>query len=65
MLSQSRSLEFFIVQSVSYSKLYFTFWAWLDYRIKQNFEDGKYKMIKTEHQKFFVIGVSWSVPYTF
>ena len=31
MLSQSRSLEFLIVQSISYSKLYFTFWAWLDY----------------------------------
>ena len=31
MLSQSRSLEFLIVQSISYSKLYSTFWAWLDY----------------------------------
>ena len=31
MLSQSRSVEFLIVQSISYSKLYFTFWAWLDY----------------------------------
>ena len=32
MLSQSRSVEFLIVQSISYSKLYFTFWAWLDYK---------------------------------
>ena len=31
MLSQSRSLEFLIVQSVSYSKRYSTFWAWLDH----------------------------------
>ena len=31
MLSQSRPLEFLIVQSIPYSKLYFTFWAWLDY----------------------------------
>ena len=32
MLSQSRSLEFLIVQNISYSKLYSTFWAWLDER---------------------------------
>ena len=32
MLSQSKSLEFLIVQSISCSKLYFTFWAWLDCR---------------------------------
>ena len=31
MLSQSRSLEFLIVQSISYSKRYSTFWAWLDH----------------------------------
>ena len=30
MLYQSRSLEFLIVQNIAYSKLYFTFWAWLD-----------------------------------
>ena len=34
MLSQSMSLEFLIVQSISYSKLYFTFWAWLDYKLE-------------------------------
>ena len=31
MLSQSRSLEFLIVQSISFSKRYSTFWAWLDH----------------------------------
>ena len=34
-------------------------------RIKQNFEDGKYKMMETDHQKFVVIGVSWWVPEHF
>ena len=37
MLSQSRSLEFLIVQSIFYSKLYFTFWAWLDYKHLNSF----------------------------
>ena len=32
MLSQRKSLDFSIVYSNSYSKLYFTFWAWSDYR---------------------------------
>ena len=32
MLSQSRFLEFLIVQSISYSKLYSPFSAWLDYK---------------------------------
>ena len=31
MLSQSKSLDFSIVWSNSYSKLYFTLWAWSDY----------------------------------
>ena len=34
MLSQSRSLEFLIVQSISYSKRYSTFWACLDHNKK-------------------------------
>ena len=34
-------------------------------RIKQNFEAGKYEMIETDHQNFFVIGVSWLVPDSF
>ena len=43
MLSQSRSLDFSIVESNSYSKLYFTFWAWSDYRAdtKPDFESPK------------------------
>ena len=34
-------------------------------RIKQNFENAKYKMIETNHQKLFVIGVLWLVPDLF
>ena len=32
---------------------------------QKNFENGKYNMIKTDHQKYLVIEVTWLVPDPF
>ena len=45
MLSQSRSSEFFIVQSISYSKRYSAFWAWLDHNKKYRCSGKPYRKL--------------------
>ena len=46
MLPQSKSSDFSIVWSNSYSKLYFTFWAWSDYNAFNEYTNKTASILK-------------------
>ena len=61
MLSQSGSLEFLIVQSISYSKLYFTFWAWLNYNNAGRHKIKWGKISKNENESCYTVPIDFEL----